>query len=72
MELEELVGVRCSYNTDKVSVVEIETNFKKKELILPYTREGDKYSYSVSVKDYCKLHRIEYRKYFNMLHKDCN
>lgn len=71
MEVERLMGVRCNYNTDKVSVVELETNFKRVELIIPYTVNGDRYEYSLSIKDYCKLHHIEYRKYFNMLHKDC-
>ena len=70
-----LLGVKCLYNTDTYTVIELDTKHCKKIIRLPYTRvvnlQGDKYEYSMSVKNYCKAMGIDYRKYFQMIHKDC-
>ena len=72
-----LEGVRCIGNTDNYSLIELETTFYKKIIRLVHTvvpvpsGQQDRYEYSLSIKDYCRLHDIKYRDYLNMLHRDC-
>ena len=72
----ELLGVRILCNQNNITYVEIDTTYGKKKLRLPYTvtitERGDKYNYSMSVKSWCKAMNINYKRYFNLIHKDCN
>ena len=73
-----LEGVRCIANTENYSIIELETTYYKKLIRLVHTtkeiKQGgeDRYEYSLSIKDYCRLHDIKYKDYLNMIHKDCN
>lgn len=73
---ERLEGVQVQYNTDDITVVEVTTNFKKYIVRLPYkiieSQKGDRYGYSIGVKDWCKIKNINYKGYFYMVHEDCN
>ena len=72
-----LEGVRCIANTNNYSLIELTTTFYKKIIRLVHTTvavplgQQDRYEYSLSIKDYCKLHNIKYKGYLNMLHRDC-
>lgn len=74
-----LDGVRCLYNTDTESVIELVTDKFKKIVRLPYTvtilekdrGNGNRYNYSNNVKSICKALNINTRDYFGIIHSDC-
>lgn len=69
-----LKGVRCLYNTDTASIVELDTFEGTKQIRLPYTKfvspKGIRFNYIMGVKSFCKALGIDYRKYFHLIHKD--
>lgn len=74
-----LYGVKCLYNTDTESVIELVTDKFKKTVRLPYTvttlerdrGNGNKYNYRNNVKSICKTLNINTRNYFGIIHSDC-
>lgn len=78
--METLEGIRCLYTTDTISLIKITTNYREFEIKLPYKKvpllkkkdKEYKMVYDMSIKEYCKLKNISYRRYFHLLHKDIN
>ena len=68
--VEYLDKVKSLYNTDTYTVLDIETNKDKYRVRLPYviiqSQKGDRYGYSMGVKQWCSIHKINYQYYFNL------
>lgn len=65
-----LNGVRCLYNTDKESVIELTTDYGKKIIKLPYTevesQKGKRFDYRMGIRNYCDTLGIDFYVYFNI------
>lgn len=65
-----LEGIRCLYNTDECSVVEVKTDRATHIFRIPYkifeSQKGDRYEYAMGVRQICKTKGIIYRYYYGI------